>query len=569
MLCGIYEYAGDIMNLTYDSKMFRQVFESEFTWINGFMRNVSRFGGKTAVFDTADNRSLTYSELNSEANKLANAMKSDGVKKNDVVFVQLYNSLEFLLFYLASLKIGAIFNPANFNLSPKETAEIISFNKPKVYAYDTEISQTAVTALQMSSHKPEIIVAAVCSGKCSDIAKGHSEFKVYCSKGDEHNPETDYEPHIYDEVVRLQTSGTTGTPKGVPINNINEVLSAHDVIMHFPLNSNDVTMNMTPWFHRGGLHSGGPTPTLYVGAALVIMRTFNPKNCIDYIEKYGITFMTGVPSVLSLLANRQEKHPKNISTLKGIVTMGSPLERNACIRFQKVLTPNIFNGYGTTETFWNTFLNPFDLPQMAGTAGRSCTDDEVRLVKIYDDRKAEPDEIVAMDNFSEGEVIIKCPAKTTYCYVNNPEVTEEKFYKGWLYTGDIGTWDEKQFVTIAGRKDDMIISKGENIYPARIEEAINRHPKVSECIVTGVPDTTRGEAIAAYIVAEDESLTLNELASFCCESPYLSKYQIPRYYRFIDEIPHTATGKKQHYIIKKQAKEDLENGLLVKIMAGK
>lgn len=569
MLCGIYEYAGDNMNLTYDSTMFRQVFESEFTWINGFMRNVSRFGGKTAVFDTADNRSLTYSELNSEANKLANAMKSDGVKKNDVVFVQLYNSLEFLLFYLASLKIGAIFNPANFNLSPKETAEIISFNKPKVYAYDTEISQTAVTALQMSSHKPEIIVAAVCSGKCSDIARGHSEFKAYSSKGDEHNPETDYEPHIYDEVVRLQTSGTTGTPKGVPINNINEVLSAHDVIMHFPLNSNDVTMNMTPWFHRGGLHSGGPTPTLYVGAALVIMRTFNPKNCIDYIEKYGITFMTGVPSVLSLLANRQEKHPKNISTLKGIVTMGSPLEKNACIRFQKVLTPNIFNGYGTTETFWNTFLNPFDLPQMAGTAGRSCTDDEVRLVKIYDDRKAEPDEIVAMDNFSEGEVIIKCPAKTTYCYVNNPEVTEEKFYKGWLYTGDIGTWDEKQFVTIAGRKDDMIISKGENIYPARIEEAINRHPKVSECIVTGVPDTTRGEAIAAYIVAEDESLTLNELASFCCESPYLSKYQIPRYYRFIDEIPHTATGKKQHYIIKKQAKQDLENGLLVKIMAGK
>lgn len=116
----------------------------------------------------------------------------------------------------------------------------------------------------------------------------------------------DYAPHIYDEVLRLQTSGTTGTPKGVPLNAINEVLSAHDVIMHFPLSPVDITMNMTPWFHRGGIHSGGPTPTLYAGACLVIMRTFNPRSRMDFIEKYGITFITGVPSTLEMLANRQE-----------------------------------------------------------------------------------------------------------------------------------------------------------------------------------------------------------------------------------------------------------------------
>ncbi|MBQ1838076.1 MAG: long-chain fatty acid--CoA ligase, partial [Ruminococcus sp.] len=230
--------------------------------------------------------------------------------------------------------------------------------------------------------------------------------------------------------------------------------------------------------------------------------------------------------------------------------------------FQKTLTPNIYNGYGTTESFWNTFLRPFDLPEMSGTAGRSCTDDEVRVVKVYEDRKAEPDELAATDNNEEGEVIIKCPQKTTYCYVNNPKATEEKFYKGWMYTGDIGTWDEKQFITIAGRKDDMIISKGENIYPARIEEVINLHPKVSECIVTGVPDSTRGECLAAYVIREDDSLTVAELLDYCSKSPNLSKYQVPRYYRFVDELPHTATGKKQHFIIKKQAKEDLKNGLL-------
>jgi acyl-coenzyme A synthetase/AMP-(fatty) acid ligase len=423
---------------------------------------------------------------------------------------------------------------------------------------------TAVEALQLSKHKPEVAIAVNNSNKEITLPEGHIFYEDFIKNASDENPPIDFQPHIYDEIVRLQTSGTTGTPKGVPINNVNEVLSAHDVIMHFPINSTDVTMNMTPWFHRGGIHSGGPTPTLYAGAALVILRTFNPKVCLDCVEKYKITFLTGVPSVLSLLATRQEKHPKDISTLKGIVTMGSPLEKEACIRFQNVLTPNIFNGYGTTETFWNTFLRPYDLPDMAGSAGRSCTDDEVRLVEMYDDKKAEPDELVPTDGVTEGEIIIKCPAKTTYCYVNNEEATKAKFYKGWMYTGDIGTWDEKQFVTIAGRKDDMIISKGENIYPARIEEELNRHPKVHECMVTGVPDSTRGESVAAYIIPEDDSLTVAELMDYCSQSPNISKYQAPRYYRFITELPQTATGKKQHYLIKKQAKEDLANGLLLK-----
>ena len=552
------------MNLTYDYTMFKETFESEFTWLNGFMRNVNRFGERDALYDPAGNRKWTYDKLNKDSNKLANKMKKDGVAKNDVLFMQLFNCPEFLFGYIGAQKIGAICNPANFNLSPGETAEIISHNKPKVYMYDSEIANTAVEAISISEHKPEVIVAVNASGKDFKLPEGHILYDDYVKDSSRENPPIDFAPHIYDEVVRLQTSGTTGTPKGVPLNNINEVLSAHDVIMHFPLNPKDITMNMTPWFHRGGLHSGGPTPTLYVGAAMVVLRAFNPKTVFEYVEKIGITFLTGVPSVLTLLANRQEKHPSDISTLKGIVTMGSPLEKEACIRFQKVLTPNIFNGYGTTESFWNTFLRPFDLPEMSGTAGRSCTDDEVRIVKVYDDKKAEPDDIVAKNNAEEGEVIIKCPAKSTYCYINNEQATKEKFYKGWMYTGDIGTWDDKQFITIAGRKDDMIISKGENIYPARIEEVLNCHPKVRECIVTGVPDSTRGESVAAYVIKEDESLTVAELMDYCAKSPNLSKYQAPRYYRFVTELPQTATGKKQHFIIKEQAKKDLENGLLLK-----
>lgn len=552
------------MSFTYDITMFKETFESEFTWLNGFLRNVSRFGDRDALFDPLCSQKWTYRELNAACNKFANAMKNKGVGKSDIVFYQLYNSPYFVFSYIAPQKLGAISNPANFNLSPGETAEIINHNKPAVYVYDSSITDTAVKALKIAKHKPKIVIMADYMKLCEKAPEGHVKYEDFVAAQSENDPPIDFNPHIYDEVLRLQTSGTTGTPKGVPLNNINEVLSAHDVMMHFPLSPYDKTMNMTPWFHRGGIHSGGLTPTLYAGAEVIIMRDFHPKTTLSYVEKYGITFLIGVPSVLGLLATRQEKHPKDISSLKGIITMGSPLEKQECIRFQETLTPNIFNGYGTTESFWNTFLRPQDLPEMSGTAGRSCTDDEVRLVKVFDDRKAEPEDVIPNDGKSEGEIIIKCPAKTTYCYANNKEVTKEKFYKGWMYTGDIGTWDEKHFVTVAGRKDDMIISKGENIYPARIEEAINEFERVKDCIVTSVPDKTRGEAVAAYIIPADDELTVKEVLEFCKNSPNLSKYQVPRYFRLIDTYPTTATGKKQHYKMKAQAKEDMENGLLLR-----
>ncbi|MCD8390273.1 MAG: AMP-binding protein [Firmicutes bacterium] len=552
------------MDFTYDVTMFKDTFEHEFTWLNGFMRNVRRYGNQYALFDPYKGKSRTYAELNEDCNRLANALKALGTGKNDLILYQLFNSPEFAFFYIAPQKIGAINAPANYNLAPGETAKLIDHNTPKVYVYDTEVMDMAVKALEIAKFKPNVVIAVDYKGDCAHIPDGHLLLSDIMANAPAAEPIREEKPHIYDEVTRLFTSGTTSLPKGVPINNVNEVLSAHDVMMHFPLSPVDKTMNMTPWFHRGGIHSGGLTPTLYAGGEVVVLRTFNVKLCLEYTEKYKITFLIGVPSVLSVLTKAQENRPHDLSSLKGIVTMGAPLEKSACIRFQNMLTPNIFNGYGTTESFWNTFLRPYDLPMMSGSAGRVCTDDDVRIVNVYEDRKAEPDDIVPNDGKTVGEIIFMSPSKTTYSYYKNEEMTKEKFYKGFMYTGDLGTWDENCFVTISGRKDDMIVSSGENIYPSQIEEAINECAKVRECIVTSVPDKLRGEVLAAYIIKDDDSLTVAELREHCANHPDLSAYKCPRYYKFVDEIPLTATGKKQHYIIKKQAKEDLENGLLLR-----
>ena len=390
------------MNDTYDKAGFQAVFERSFTWMNGFLRNVRRFADKAAMIDPIAGKRWTYAQLNRDCNRLANALQARGVGPGDVVLYQLYNSPQFVLCYLAPQKLGAINSPTNFNLSAGETARLLERDCPKAYIYDCDVADMAQKALTLSTFRPEIILAVDYRGKRPALPAGHVFFEDFLQSAADTEPETAYCPNLYDEVTRFGTSGTTGTPKGVPCNNVNEVLSAHDAIMHFPLTPSDVTMNMTPWFHRGGLHAGGPTPTLYAGSSLVVMRMFGAKACFDAVQSCGVTFLIGVPSALEKLAARQEKHPVDLSCLHGIVTMGSPLERESCIRYQKLLTPRIFNGYGTTETFWNSFLRPEDLPAMAGSAGRSCTDDEVRIVRLTDAGAASPEDTVPADGKTPG-----------------------------------------------------------------------------------------------------------------------------------------------------------------------
>lgn len=555
---------------------FKQIFESKYTWIEGFMRNVRRYANKQAMIlpdekakdmNTPNNdKTWTYRELNEDVNRLCNALVADGIGKDDVVMVQTLNCPEFAFAYVASQKIHGVCCPVSFRLSPGELAFNIDDSCPKVIICCPSKLEGVLEAISTTRHKPKrVLVTTDMAGGVLPDGEMIVAYDEYVNGASTDEPPYTCEYNIYDETTRLYTSGTTGKPKAVALTSINEVLTAHDVMIHFPMSYKDVTMNTTPWFHRGGLHCAGPGPAFYAGATIVIMGKFDPNVTLRHVYRYKITFLIGVPTVLENLADEQERQGYDISSLKGIVTMGSPLERGACIRYQQILTPNIFNGYGTTETFWNTFLRPFDLPDNAGTAGASCIDDDVRVVKVYEDRRAEPDEVIATDGTEVGEVIICSPAKSPYIYYGNEVETEKKYYKGFIYTNDLATWDENQFITIIGRKDDMIISSGENIYPTEIEAVLNVHPKVKDCIVTSVPDKIRGQIVTAYVVKADESLTAEQLDEYCKQSPDIANFKRPRYYRFTEHIPFNATGKKLHVKIKETAARDLKNGLLYRV----
>lgn len=541
------------MRSTYDVEQFKDIFEHGYTWLNGFLRNVRRFGDKPALSDPDSSRRWTYSELNRDANRLAHALHQAGVKPGAVIMYMLFNSPEFALCYLAGQKIAAIGCPVNYRLSPGEIALQIDDSQPELFVYDEEFEETAVKALQLATYKPKLVLI---TSRRMRASQGCDDFDLFMQGQSEQNPGFSERPSIYDETTRLYTSGTTNLAKAVPINSINETLSAHDNIMHFPLNGTDKTMNITPWFHRGGLHMGGPCPTLYVGGEVVILREFNPRRCLQIAQDYEVTFMIGAPAIIALLARGQESHPVDLSRLRGLVAMGSPFEKAACERYMELFTPNILNGYGTTETFVNTMLRPYHLPEFTDRTGQACIDDDVRVVKIATDGTfTDPDDIVAKDDIEVGEIIIRAPGKSSGGYVNNPEMTAKKFYKGYHYTGDLGVWDKNEFVRVLSRKDDMVVKAGENIYPTQVEAILNEHPKIQECAVVGVPDKRLGQSLAAYIVPTDESLTVEELKEYCNTHPMLPGFKRPRYYNLVSELPHTATGKLMHYKLRAQAAE--------------
>jgi acyl-CoA synthetase (AMP-forming)/AMP-acid ligase II len=535
----------------YDPAAFRAVFERHFTHLAGVHRNGHRYPRRPALHDPGSGRRWTYAELWEQTGRLAAAFADAGVGPGDVVVFSLFNGPEFVFCWLAAIRLGAIAAPINFRLSPGEVAHVLDDSRPAVLVYDDSLRQVAEQAIARSaSGRPRLAIAAG-SGAFARLMDGAG------ASGVPDLPDVS----TYQETTRLYTSGTTGMPKGVSLSGVVDVLSAHDVIMHFPLTPEDRTLNMTPWFHRGGLYSGGPNPVLYCGAEAVALRAFDPATVLDWVAEHGLTFLIGAPTNLAMLTAEQTARPRDLSSLKGIVTMGAPLDREACLRYQEVLTPRIFNGYGTTEAFWNTFLRPSDLPAHAGSAGRACTDDDVAVVRIYDDRPADPTDHVAKDNAEVGEVIVRS-VKAGYAYVNQPGEQAERFRDGWLYIGDLGTWDEDEYVTIVGRRDDMIISGGENVHPTQVEAVLTEHPAVLDAAVVGLPDERWGQLVVAYVVVSDPALDAAALEAHAHGHPMLAAYKRPRAYRFLDALPMTATGKKLHYRLREQVVADAAAGRL-------
>lgn len=474
-----------------------------------------------AVVDLSDNKRYTYRQLNQRANRLASVLQREHqIRAGDRVAVLSKNCIEMIDLFFACGKVGGIMVPYNFRLPAPALAELADDCSPSLLVYGQEFEETA-KQMKNDNIVPSILSITDGTGSDSDIVKS-----------DRPDPDI-YSADADDIAMILYTSGTTGKSKGAMIswqqihwNSINTAISLE-------LTSDDSTIVNTPFYHTGGWHVL-LTPLLHHGGKVVLQPEFDPADCLDIIRNERISILFGIPTMLRMMMEQDQFDTTDFSNLRFTICGGEACPIPVIKKYREHGVP-IRQGYGLTEAGPNCYSLPAeDAIRKQGSVGFPNFHIDVRIVDENDDD---------VDTGDVGELLMKGP-HTFAGYWNNRDATKQTLTNGWVRTGDLFRRDGEGYYYIAGRKKEMYISGGENVYPVQVEKIIYGHPDVSQAAVIGVPDEQWGETGCAFVVTHDGSdLTEDELRSYCRE--YLAGFQCPGHVCFIDKLPLGHSGKVQ------------------------
>jgi fatty-acyl-CoA synthase len=474
---------------------------------------------KVALVDTLnDNRRITYREWNRAANRTANFLRERcGIQKGDRVAVLAMNCVEYLDLWFACGKLGAIMQTLNWRLTPRELAGLIADATPRVLIYGPDFA-AAVDALRAHADSVQHFVAL------------DSDFSERDHFSD--TPTLPTELSWDDPWVICYTGGTTGLPKGAILTHGAITANSVNTVMSWGLTPDDVTVLNSPLFHTGGLNVF-TAPLVHIGGTSIVCRAFDADQVFDLIRDAGVTIYFGVPTMFIAMQQHPRWQDADFSKLKLVISGGAPCPLPV---FEKFWARGVDfkTGYGLTEAGPNTFWLPReDVRRKPGAVGFPLFHVDV---KIVDDQGS------ACGADEVGELLVRGP-HVCAGYWNRPEETAKAIDKdGWLRTGDLARRDAEGYYTIVGRSKDMIISGGENIYPAEVESVLHANPAVAEAALIGVPDTKWGEVGRAVVVLQNGArLSAEELLAFC--QSRLARYKIPKSFVFVDELPKTAAGK--------------------------
>ncbi|WP_203340611.1 fatty acid--CoA ligase [Planococcus beijingensis] len=502
-----------------------------------FDQTVSQYPDKEALVDIRRGQRWTYSQWDEEVHRLANALTAAGVSKGDRVSSFLFNNSELPTALFACAKIGAIFNPINFRLKAEELAYILNDATPEVVLFERALKETvAGVAAQFPSIQFWYIDEDV-----PDYAVNYRERVNAASTAD-----PTVEVDEMDTYAIMYTSGTTGRPKGVIHRHRDMAEQSMTCIAMLKYTKNDVGLVIAPMFHCAELHCC-IIPRVQAGASSIIMHQFNPQAAVDTVEKEKITVMFAVPTMWSMMSDIEEADLK-VKTLERGLYGAAPMAPVLVKRVKEVLGIDLIQAYGQTEMGPAiTFLAEDEQLTKAGSAGKPAFNHEIRIVRPNEKGPAEPDE--RLGAFEVGEIIVRGPSMMAG-YFHRPQATSRVLYKGWYHTSDLGYLDEDGYLFVADRVDDMIISGGENIYPREVEDVLHEHELIQDVAVLGIPDEKWGEAVMAFVVVKDSSLTEQHLEEFCLNNDKLARFKRPRTYRFVDELPRNASGKIQKFLLR-------------------
>ncbi len=494
---------------------------------------------KTAIIDAATGDELTYRQLNERATRLANFLRERcAVKSGDRISILAMNRAEILEAFFAAAKLTAILVPLNYRLAQPELQYILEDCEPKALLYESNFSPLVARL----SHETTI-EHYLPLDESEDAAISYEE--ALSSAGSDSIKVENFDAEM--PVLIIYTSGTTGRPKGALLSHRMLTWNSINTNLNWDLVSSDITTVHAPLFHTGGFNVL-TLPLLHVGATVIILRTFDAERVLELIEQYRCTFFFGVPTMYQMMWESPGFETTDFSSLRYFISGGAPCPLPLIEAFQK---RGVFTqGYGLTEVGPNCFkLGVEDSVRKAGSIGFPSFHSEARIV----DEKGHDVECGRV-----GELILS-GGHVCSGYWQNMAATEAALSGGWFYTGDLARQDTEGYYYIVGRAKDMIISGGENIYPAEVEAVLHDHPAVASAALIGLPDAKWGETpVAVIIKREGKIVTADEIINFC--EGKLARYKIPGCVFFVEEFPLLASGK----IFKRLLKEEIEKKVMNK-----
>lgn len=483
-------------------------------------RHIARINGDRTALDDGSAR-LTYAELDARVDALAGALGALGAGKGDVVSAYLHNSIEYVITVLAVARAGAIFSPLNPRFRSGELTPILEQARPKAVMAAPDRIEPLREALSAARHDCRV----VCCGETDADALRWDDLLAAPAASGVPVGERDFFSLMF-------TSGTTGVPKGALATHRARMLWVLNACILYSLGEDDAYVGTMPLVHSAGLTF--TLMHLQVGGTVHILRDFSPEAYLDLVEGARITSSLVVPTMLVMILERmrQEGGDRDLSSLRRLVTCGSPLQQNTKEQVLDRITRQLYDYYGSTESNSMTVLKPADQRRKAQSVGQPFANVEIRIA----DEAGTP-----LEPGESGEVWCRNPSLMSE-YLNHPEATARAFTDGWFHTGDLGYMDEDGFLYLVGRKGDMIVSGGMNVYPAEIENALMNHPDILDCAVTGEPHPKWGQCVAAYVVLrEGGSVDLETVQAHC--SGVLADYKKPRVLKIVSSIPKNAGGK--------------------------
>lgn len=518
-------------------------------------RSAEQFAERTALLYMG--RHLSYRELNLLVNRCARALLGLGVKKGDKVAMLLPNIPQVVVATYAAFRIGAVAvmnNPLyterelEYQLRDSDSKILVTLDLllPRALKLRDKTPIENIITCHINDYLPFPKKQLFPIVKKKMYRKVEPQKNVYEFLGliKKYSDQSLAGASNWEDLAAfLYTGGTTGVSKGVMLTHANLSCNVQQFSAWIPdlEKGNESVLAVFPFFHSAGF-TAIQNLCLWMGYTAILVPRPEPETIIAMLRQFKPHFLPAVPTIFVGLLNNGEFRRMDLSFIKGFFSGAAPLAADTLQQLKDLTGATMLEVYGLTETAPVASVTPWKGKIKPGTVGIPVPNTDVKIVDVESGKEE-------MKPGVPGEVIIKGP-QVMKGYYQKPEETEAVLKDGWLFTGDIGLFDEDGYLSIVERKKDMIIASGYNIYPREIDEILFEHPKILEACTIGVSDPYRGETVKSYVVVKPgESLTAEEVIRFCREK--LAPYKVPKMVEFIEALPKSAVGK----ILKREVKE--------------